>query len=104
MSERIYRTYLDVANLSEGTLSPDHALDIAEYIVRERPTPRARLQRLLYGASHDEIRARSMREEWRRNEANAAECTCGMAEQERTGHYPEHAQWCDVAGPDGFSA
>lgn len=26
-------------------------------------------------------------------------CTCGMAEQERTGHYPEHADWCDVPSP-----
>lgn len=30
----------------------------------------------------------------------AERCTCGMAEQERTGHCPEHAEWCDVADED----
>lgn len=29
----------------------------------------------------------------------ASVCTCGMSEQERTGHYPEHASWCDVPSP-----
>ena len=26
-------------------------------------------------------------------------CTCGMSEQERTGHYPEHERWCEVPSP-----
>ena len=92
----IYRTYCAVADLSEGTLSPDHALDIAEWVVRNRPTLRQRWQRLVWGRSQDETRAIAMREEWRRNERDADRCTCGMAEQERTGHYPEHAEWCDA--------
>ena len=97
MSEQgIYRAYLRVADLSEATLSPDHALDIAEWIIRSRPTLRQRLQRLLHGRSTDEIRAQAMREEWRRNERDADLCTCGLADQERTGHYPEHAVWCDA--------
>lgn len=29
----------------------------------------------------------------------ASVCTCGMAEQERTGHYPEHQEWCEVPSP-----
>lgn len=29
----------------------------------------------------------------------ASVCTCGLSEQERTGHYPEHADWCDVPSP-----
>lgn len=33
------------------------------------------------------------------HELMAELCTCGMAEQERTGHYPEHQDWCDVPSP-----
>jgi hypothetical protein len=58
--------YLEVADLSEGTLSPDHALDIAEWIVRERPTLRQRFQRLMWGRSYDEVAAQAMREKWDR--------------------------------------
>lgn len=29
----------------------------------------------------------------------ASVCTCGLDEQERTGHYPEHMEWCDVPSP-----
>lgn len=105
MKDSIHSTYLHVADLSECTLSPDHALDIAEWIIQTRPTLRQRWQRLLWGQSHDETKARAMREEWRRNEFHADMCTCGMAEQERTGHYPEHEDWCDVPSPiDGDEA
>lgn len=98
----IYRVYAEVADLSEGTLSPDHALDIAEWIVRERPTLRQRFQRLMWGRSYDEVAAQAMREKWRRDEWVAGLYTCGMADRERTGH-PERED-ADTDGGDSVTS
>lgn len=34
------------------------------------------------------------------NEYRSWHCTCGMAEQERTGHSPQHEDWCAVSEED----
>lgn len=35
-----------------------------------------------------------------RDEYRSWLCTCGMAEQERTGHAPQHEDWCELADDD----
>ena len=43
------QTYLTIADLSEGTIDPLHAVDIAEWVVERRHPVRSRVQRVLYG-------------------------------------------------------